>query len=49
MKQKREKREISYEEYIEWELTIILDTIKLQIIGKNKANSYVSDYIKKFS
>lgn len=38
---------IVHKDHFEWKLTFIPDTIKLQIIGKNKVNSYVSDYIKK--
>ena len=37
---------IVHKDYFEWKLNFMTDTIKLQIIGKNKANCYVSDYEK---
>lgn len=37
---------IVHKDYFEWKLTFIPDTIKLQIVGKNISNSYVSDYEK---
>ena len=38
---------IVHKDYFEWKLNFMTDTIKLQIIGKNKANCYVADYEKK--
>ncbi len=35
---------IVHKDYFEWKLNFMTDTIKLQIIGKNKTNCYVSDY-----
>lgn len=37
---------IVHKDYFEWKLNFMTDTIKLQIIGKNKANCYVADYEK---
>lgn len=38
---------IVHKDYFEWKLNFMTDTIKLQIIGKNKADCYVADYEKK--
>ena len=38
---------IVHKDYFKWKLNFMTDTIKLQIIGKNKADCYVADYEKK--
>jgi hypothetical protein len=40
------ERIIVHKDYFEWKLNFMKDSIKLQIIGKNKADSYVADYEK---
>jgi len=44
MREKRENFEISDDEYLEWKLNFMNDTIKLKIRGKNKSDCFLVEY-----